>query len=94
MGAKTCHVFGMKKSPDKTTLLDAYRVPGFRLCAHVDGYTLAKPVFVITLERRSKKVCAAGAVRRAGPFTTRAGVVCAILGAGIEKSISIFKCAA
>jgi len=94
MGAKTCHVLGMKKSPNKTTLLDAYRVPGFRLCAHVDGYNLAKPVFVITLDRRSKKVCAVGAVRRVDTFTTRAGVACAILGAGIEMSISILKCAA
>lgn len=84
----------MKKSPDKTTLLDAYRVPGFRLRKHVDGYNLAKPVFVITLERRSKKVCAVGAVRRADTFTIRVGAACAILGAGIEISISIFKCAA
>lgn len=68
----------MKKSSDKTTLLDAYRVPGFRLRKHVDGYDLAKPAFVITLDRRSKKRCAVAAARHAATFTTRAGGVCEI----------------
>jgi hypothetical protein len=84
----------MKKASDKTTLLDAYRVPGFRLRRHVDGYDLAKPVFVITLDRRSKKRCAACAARRAATSTTRAGGGREISVAAIEKSISIFKCAA
>ena len=84
----------MKKSSDKTTLLDAYRVPGFRLRKHVDGYDLAKPVFVITLERRSKKRCAACAARRAATSTTRAGEGCVTSAAGIGKFISIFRCGA
>ena len=84
----------MKKSSDKRTLLDAYRVRGFHPRARVDGYDLQKPVFVITLDRRSKERCAAGVAKRVGAFTTNAGGGCAISVVGIGKSISIFRCAA
>lgn len=82
----------MKKTSDKTTLLDAYRVPGFRLRRHVDGYDLAKPAFVITLDRRSKKRCAVCAAKRVATSMIRAGGACATLGAGIRKFGSILKC--
>lgn len=75
-------------------MLDAYRGRGFRPRARVDGYDLAKPVFVITLDRRSKKRCAADAAKRAAAFTTNAGGACAISAAGIGKSILIFRCTA
>ena len=87
----------MKKPPDKTpikNLRDAYKVPGFRVRATLDSYEHEPPACALTLDRRSKKVCAAGAARRVDTFMTRAGVACAISAAAIEKSISIFKCAA
>jgi hypothetical protein len=88
----------MKKQPDKTTirtLRDAYKVSGFRVRARIDSYDeLKHPVFVLTLERRSKKRCAAGAGKFAAAFTANAGDVCVISVVGIGKSISTFKCAA
>jgi hypothetical protein len=86
----------MKKQPDKTTvesLRDAYKVPGFRVQARVDSYDeLEHPAFVVTLDRRSKKRCAAGAGRFAAAVTTSAGDARAILAAAIGKFISIFTC--
>ncbi len=46
----------MEQQPDKKTLLDAYRVPGYRARARIDGYEHEPPAFVITLDRRSKNV--------------------------------------
>lgn len=88
----------MKRQPDKTstsTLRDAYKISGFRVRARIDSYDeLKHPAFVITLDRRSKKRCAAGARQCVAAFTTNAGDACAILDAGIARFISIFKCAA
>jgi hypothetical protein len=88
----------MKKQPDQPpikSLRDAYKVSGFRIQARIDSYDeLEHPAFVITLDRRSKKRCAAGAGRSAAAFTTNAGDGRAILAAGIGKSISTFRCGA
>ena len=88
----------MKKQPDKTpikSLRDAYKVSGFCVRSKIDSYDeLEHPAFVITLDRCSKKRCAAGAGKSAAAFTTNAGDGRAILAAAIGKSISIFPCAA
>lgn len=77
------------------TLRDAYQVPGFRVRARIDSYDeLKPPAFVLTLDRRSKKLCAAGAGMFAAAVTANAGAVCAILAAEIGKYISIFTCVA
>jgi len=84
----------MERQPDKKTLLDAYRVPGFRARARVDGHEQEPPAFVITLDRRSKKQCAAGAERDAGASTTNVGAACVILAAAAVTCTSILRCAA
>jgi len=88
----------METQPDKAptkSLRDAYKVSGFRVRARIDSYDeLEHPAFVVTLDRRSKKRCAAGAGKFAAAFTTNAGGGHAILAATIGKSISIFICVA
>jgi hypothetical protein len=90
--------WGMEEQPDKTpmkSLRDAYRVSGFHVQARIDSYDeLDHPAFVVTLDRRSKKRCAADAGKCAAGFTTSAGDGCAILDAAIGKSISTFRCVA
>ena len=97
-GRKRDTFSAMKKQPTTTaipTLRDAYKVSGFRGRARIDSYDeLKHPAFVLTLDRRSKKRCAAGAEKGAAAFTANAGDVCGTSVAGIEKSISIFPCAA
>jgi hypothetical protein len=78
----------MEKHPDKKSLLDAYRVPGFRTRARVGGIDLKAPVFVITLVRRQKKRFAADAANPVAAFTTTAGIGRAILAAAGERFIS------
>src|ERR1700674_2303035 len=86
----------MTARPDKTptkSLRDAYKVSGFRVRARIDSYDeLDHPAFCVTLVRRSKKRCAAGAGRFAAAVTISAGDGRAILAAAIGKSISIFTC--
>jgi hypothetical protein len=88
----------MEKQPDDAavkTLRDAYAVRGFRLRAAIDSYDeLAHPAFVLTLDRRAKKHCAAGAGSVAEAFTTAAGAGRATLDAATGTSILIFKRAA
>jgi hypothetical protein len=79
---------GMENQPDRKSLLDAYRVPGFRARSRVDGIGGDPPVFVITLDRRSKKRCAAPAANLVAAFTTTAGVGRAILAAEDARFIS------
>ncbi len=87
----------MKKQPDEAsikTLRDAYVVSGFRVRAAIDSYDeLAHPAFVLTLDRRAKKHCAADAGGDAEAFTTLAGAGCATLDAATGTSILIFKSA-
>ncbi len=88
---------GMKKQTETTpvkSLRDAYKAPGFRVLANIDSYEHEPPAVVLTLDRRSKKRCAACAGSRAAAFTTNAGDARAISVAVTGKSISIFKCAA
>jgi hypothetical protein len=65
----------MTARPDKTpikSLRDAYKVSGFRVRASIDSYDeLDYPAFVVTLDRRSKKRCAAGAGRFAAAVKER-----------------------
>ena len=82
----------MDQQPDKKTLLDAYRVPGDR--ARVDGYEHEPPAFVIRLDRRSKKQCAADAGRDAAAYTTNAGDARAILAAEVGMFTSTLRYAA
>ena len=97
-GWKRVTFSGIKKQPDKTpiqSLRDAYKVSGFRVRARIDSYDeLDHPAFVVTLDRRSKKRCAADAGSFAAAFTTSGGGEPAILDAAIGKSISTFTCAA
>jgi hypothetical protein len=81
----------MDKTTDKRTLLDAYRVQGFRTRARVDGYDHDHPAFVITLHRRQKKRYAAAAARAAANVTIGAGIVPVTLIVAITKCISIFS---
>ena len=88
----------MRKQPAKApikNLRDAYNVPGFHVRAKLDSYKLdGYGVVVLTLDRRSKKACAADAGKRVAGFMMRAGDVPATLAAVIGKSLSIFPCAA
>jgi hypothetical protein len=87
----------MKKPPDKAplkTLRDAYKVPGFHVRLRLDSYEFEHPAVVLTLDRRSKKLCAAGAGGRAAAVTINAGGGCAIWGAATARSISILRCIA
>jgi hypothetical protein len=87
----------MEKPRDKApikNLRDAYKARGFRVCARIDSYELEPPACVLTLDRRSKKACAADAEDPATAFMTNAGGGRAISVAATEKSISTFKCAA
>ncbi|MEI6987092.1 MAG: hypothetical protein WCK65_13285 [Rhodospirillaceae bacterium] len=89
--------FGMREHPAKApikSLRDAYKVPGFHVRAKVDSSENEPPAFALTLDRRSKKQCAANAEKRAAAFMTIAGDGRAIWRAVTEKSISIFRCAA
>jgi hypothetical protein len=82
------------KSPIKN-LRDAYKVPGFHVRAKLESHELeGYAVAVLTLDRRSKKVCAADAEKRVVAFTTRAGGACATWRVAAGKFISMFRCAA
>jgi hypothetical protein len=86
----------MKKSFKKApvvTLRDAYKVPGFRVSAQIDGYAeLKRPAFVLNLKRLSKKRFAAAA-KNAEAFMTDVVDACGISDAGIGTCISISRCA-
>jgi len=87
----------MEKPPDKPpikNLRDAYKVSGFRVRARIDSYEHEPPACALTLDRRSKKACAAGAEKPAAAFMTNAGDALAISVAGTAKCISTSKCAA
>jgi hypothetical protein len=84
----------MEQQPDKKTLLDAYCVPGYRARTRVEGYEQEPQAFIITLDRRSKKQCAAGVERDVAVFTTNVGAACAILAAGAGMFTSTLRCAA
>ena len=85
----------MKKPPDKApikTLRDAYRVPGFYVRSRLDSYEHEHPAVALTLDRRSKKLRAAGAGNRAVAGMINVGDGCAIWGAATGRSNSILRC--
>jgi hypothetical protein len=87
----------MEKPPDETpikNLRDAYKVPGFRVRATLDSYEHKPPACMLTLDRLSKKACAADVGKATTAFTINAGVARGTSAAATAKSISIFKCAA
>jgi hypothetical protein len=87
----------MKKPPDKApikNLRDAYKVPGFHVRARLDSYEHKPPAVVLTLDRRSKKPCAADVANRAAAVMINAGGGCAIWDAATARSTSILRCIA
>jgi len=60
----------MSKKPSKKSLLDAYQFPGFRTGKAAKGMFGDKNALVLTLSRRSKKVCASNAANSIGAVTT------------------------
>ncbi len=84
----------MENQANKETLLAAYRVPGFRARAQIDSYEDNHAAFVITLDRRQKKRCAAYAGQPATVSMTSVGVGHATLAAADEKFIWTLICAA
>jgi hypothetical protein len=69
--AKNLARFGMKmRSKPKRRLLEVYKYAGFRPRAAIREAEGDAGTLIVSLERRSKKPCAAVAVRRAGAGTT------------------------
>jgi hypothetical protein len=69
---KPVTIRGMKKSRSRKSLLDGYRVPGFRTHSRIKGRFGDKSALVITLSRRQKKRYAANVERSTGPIMTAA----------------------
>jgi hypothetical protein len=85
----------MENEAEKRTLLEEYHVAGFQTRAQVEAYDDVSPAtFVVTLDRRSKKRCAAVAEKRTGVFMIVAGDARAISVAASEQCISISRCVA
>ena len=84
----------MENHANKESLLMAYLVPGFRARARIDSYEVKRPAFVITLDRRQKKRCAADAAQRITVSTTGNGIAPATSIAVIAKSIWTSSCGA
>ena len=83
----------MENEAEKRTLLEEYHVAGFQTRAQVEAYDDVSPAaFVVTLDRRSKKRCAAVAEKCTGVCTIVDGDARATLGAASERYISIFRC--
>ena len=84
----------MDQQPDKKTLLDAYRVPGYRARSRVDGYDHEPPALSSRLIGAQKNSVRRDAGRDAAAFTTSAGVGRAILAAEIGMFIWTLRYAA
>jgi hypothetical protein len=63
----------MENQANNEGLLAAYRIAGFRTRARIDSYEGKHKAFVITLDRRQKKRCAASAARRITVFMIGGG---------------------
>ena len=66
---KSVTFIGMKKTDELKTLLDEYRVPGFRTLARVKQDEKDPTGFALTLTRRQKKRYAVAAARVIAAFT-------------------------
>jgi hypothetical protein len=63
----------------KTTLKDMYRFPGFRPLSTLTEHPSDPKGYVLRLQRRQKKQCAAGAIKPLPGFAVNVPTVCAIL---------------
>jgi hypothetical protein len=68
----------MKITDELKSLLDEYRVPGFRTLARVKSDEKDPTAFALTLVRRQKKRYAVAAARFIAAFTADASGVCVI----------------
>jgi hypothetical protein len=84
----------MENEANQESLLAAYRVPGFRARARIDSYEDKHPAFVITLDRRQKKRCAACAARHITASTIESGIARATSIAATTRCIWTSSCAA
>jgi hypothetical protein len=84
----------MEKSFSKVSLLDGYRMPGFRTRARIKPHDRDPMALVITLARSQKKPCAAGAVKSISASTTARRASRVISPAAIGTFISNTSCAA
>ena len=82
------------ETDEKHALHHAYAVKGFWTLAKVASYDGKPSRYVITLIRRQKKRCAAGAAKYAARCMIGGGIACAIFRAGIETFIWTSRCAA
>lgn len=84
----------MKKADELKSLVDEYRVPGFRTRAHVTGDAKDPSAFALTLVRRQKKPYAAAAERHIAAFTVDESDACVISIAESGRSTSYLSFAA
>lgn len=84
----------MKNQVTKKALLEAYRVPGFKALARVDGYEHLPPIFVITLVRRQKKRYAVAAEKDSAVSMIDVGIALATSAVAIARCISTLNGAA
>ena len=82
----------MKKTDELKSLLDEYRVPGFRTMGRVRQDEKDPTAFVLTLIRRQKKRYAVAAEKFIAAFTLDESGVPAILIAGSVAFISTLSC--
>jgi hypothetical protein len=82
----------MDESLAKASLLDGYRVAGFRVRARIKPHVRDPTGLVITLARREKKPCAAGAGKFISASTTVGPTWRAISPAAIVGSIWSMSC--
>jgi hypothetical protein len=78
----------MEKSLCKASLLDGYRMAGFRTRARIEPHDRDPMALVITLARSQKKPCVAGAAKSISASTTARRVLRAISPAAIGASVS------
>jgi len=88
---KSVTFVGMKKTDELKSLLDEYRVPGFRTLARVRPDEKDPAAFALTLVRRQKKRYAVAAERFTGAFTPDESGACAISIAGSGPSTSLLN---
>jgi hypothetical protein len=84
----------MKKHHEIRSLIDAYRVRGFKTRARVEQAENEPMAFVLTLDRRQKKHAVENVEHRAAVTMTASGVAPAISIAVAAPSILILSCAA
>jgi len=89
---KSVTFIGMKKTDELKSLLDEYRVPGFKTMARVKQDEKDPTAFALTLVRRQKERYVAAAGRFIAAFTVDASGAHVILIAGNAPFISPLSC--